>query len=102
VSVRICKGVRYRVGSVSAQRITRDELVEIDRGTMYVTNKRLIFDGARKNTTIRLLAILSFTPCSDGLVLEKATGKPIQLEFAGGDAEMFHSILSAAMNADAS
>jgi tellurite resistance protein len=101
VSIRICKGVRYRVGSVAAQRITREELVEIDRGTMYVTSKRLIFDGSRKNTTIRLSAILSFSPCSDGLVLEKATGKPVQLEFAGGDAEMFHSILSAAMNADA-
>lgn len=100
-SIRICKGVRYRVGSVAAQRITREELVEIDRGTMYVTNKRLIFGGAKKNNTIRLSSILSFSPCTDGVVLEKATGKPVQLEFGGGDAEMFHAILSAALNADA-
>jgi hypothetical protein len=99
-SIRICKGLRYRVGSVSTSRVTRDELTEIDRGTIYVTNKRLIFSGTKKNTTMRLSTILSFEPYSDGLLLEKTSGKPVRLVFIGGDTELFHLILSGALEAD--
>lgn len=95
-SIRIMKGLRYRVGSVRVQRITRDELTEIDRGTVYLTNKRVIFDGAKKNTTLRLSALLSFTPFNDGVVLEKSTGKPPHL-LLQGDVELFTAILGAAL-----
>jgi tellurite resistance protein len=95
-SIRICKGLRYRIGSVQVQRITREELVEVDRGTLYLTNKRVIFDGARKNTAIRLSALLAFTPCTDGVILEKASGKSPHLVLSG-DTELFHAILGAVL-----
>lgn len=98
-SIRISKGLRYRVGSVGVHRITREELTEIDQGTLYLTNKRLIFDGQKKNTTIRLSALLSFTPCSDGLILEKSSGRSPSLAIAG-DVELFCALLSAALNAE--
>ena len=94
-SIRICKGVRYRVGSVRVQRITREELTEIDRGRLYLTNKRVIFDGTKKNTTIRLSGLLSFTPFSDGVVLEKASGKSPHLLIHNADVEIFHVTLGA-------
>lgn len=96
-SIRICKGVRYRVGSVRVQRITREELTEIDRGRLYVTNKRVIFDGGKKNSTIRLSSLLSFTPCSDGVVLEKASGKSPHLLIQSADMEIFHVTLGAVL-----
>lgn len=42
-SIRICKGVRYRVGSITPRRITKEELTHIDDGTVYITSKRIIF-----------------------------------------------------------
>jgi hypothetical protein len=96
-SIRICKGVRYRVGTVRAQRITRDELTEIDRGRLYVTNKRVIFDGAKKNSTIRRSGLLAFTPFADGVVLEKASGKPSHLLVQSADMEVFHATLGAVL-----
>jgi hypothetical protein len=86
-SIRICKGVRYRVGTVTPQRVTRDELTHLDRGTVYFTNKRVIFDGERKNTAIRHSALIGFRSYADGVVLEKATGKSPHLILTG-DAEV--------------
>lgn len=96
-SIRICKGLRYRVGSVQVQRITREELTHIDDGTVYITNKRLIFDGLKKNTTIRLSGILSFTPYSDGVVVEKASGRPVHLVLSNTDVEVFLAIFASAL-----
>jgi hypothetical protein len=71
----IAKGLDYRVGSIHPQRITSDELQVIDTGTIYVTNKRLIFDGSLKNTNIPFGKILSITPYSDGVGIEKDSGR---------------------------
>jgi hypothetical protein len=73
--IRIMKGVYYRVGSVQAQRVTRDVLREIDTGTLYVTNKRILFDGSRKNMGIRLANVFAILPYSDAVEIEKVSGR---------------------------
>lgn len=86
------KGVYYRVGSTRTARVTREVLRHIDTGTLYVTNKRLIFDGTRKNSVIRLPNILSVIPYSDGVEVEKTSGRnPI---FTMNDAEWLAVLLS--------
>src|SRR5947208_7654666 len=62
--IRIMNGVYYRFGSFQAQRVRREVLRQVDSGTLYVTNRRIIFDGMRKNTAIRFSNILAFTPYS--------------------------------------
>lgn len=74
-SFKIAKGVRYRVGNIKPQRVTVDKLVEIDKGKLYVTNKRIIFMGIRKNNNIKYQSILSIVPYSDGVGIEKDSGK---------------------------
>jgi hypothetical protein len=37
-SINIVKGLRWRFGQVSVQRITRDVMTQLDSGTLYVTN----------------------------------------------------------------
>jgi len=74
-SFKIAKGVRYRVGNFKPQRITVDKLIEIDNGDLYVTNKRIIFMGAKKNSNIKFQNILAITPYSDGVGIEKDSGK---------------------------
>lgn len=94
-SIRVVGGLRLRLGSIVPHRITADELVEIDRGTVYITNKRIIFDGSRKNTAIRLSSLIGLEVYSDAVVLEKATGRSPHLMLADG--ELAGSILSNAM-----
>lgn len=87
VSVRIARGLYYRVGASRPQRVTTEGLTEIDRGTLYLTNKRVLFDGEQRNWTIRWPSIIAFHAYSDGLVLEKGTGKSPHLVLHG-DAEL--------------
>jgi len=96
VSIPIVKGVRYRVGSYKPQRVTREELTQIDVGEFYLTNKRIVFDGAQRNTTIRYSSLLGVTPYADGIKLEKSSGRSPYLLFTG-DVEVVTVILSAAM-----
>jgi hypothetical protein len=65
----------------------------IDRGQMYLTNKRLIFMGYQKDTNIRLDKILSFTAYADGIELKKETGKSPRLLFKN-DIDVFSLLLS--------
>ncbi len=96
--IRVARGVYLRAGSFAPQQVTKDELTEIDQGTAFITNKRLIFDGGRANKVIRHSALLGFEVFSDALKLEKATGRSPYLAF-DGDIEMIAAVLGAAMAA---
>src|SRR5262245_16479650 len=66
------KGLSSRYGHISVDRITRDELREIDTGTLLITNKRLLFNGAKKNTSTQLTRVIHFTLYQDGIQIETA------------------------------
>ncbi len=95
--IRIMKGVYYRMGSISTHRVTSEEWRHIDNGHLYLTNKRIIFMGTKKNTNIRLNRILAFTPYSNGIELEKDAGRNPFFGFAG-NIELFSMILSRVLN----
>jgi len=95
--IKIAKGVYYRAGSIKPQRITSERLVKIDSGKLYLTNKRLIFVGSTKNTSIRINRILSITPFSDGIEIIKDAGKNVFFEF-NADSEVFAMILTKLIN----
>ena len=80
--VKICKGVYWKMGDYAVNPITRDQLIQIDSGTVYVTNKRLLFTGTMKNASIRLAKILDFTPYNDGVLIEKDAGRSPVLGFS--------------------
>lgn len=71
--IKITKGFSYKVGSSYVERLKPEELKLVDTGTLYVTNKRLIFVGM-KNTSIKLDKISSVSPYADGIGVEKDTG----------------------------
>ena len=74
-SIKIVKGLRYHIGSVTPSRITNDELIKIDSGRLIITNKRLIFNGRMKNVNVGFGKILSITPYSDAVEIIKDSGK---------------------------
>ena len=94
---KIAKGVSYRLGSMSVRPQTEDVWQTIDSGTIYLTNKRLIFMGQRGNKTIPLNKILDFKPYSDGVDIQKDSGKSPFLKFSD-DTELFAMILHSLMN----
>jgi hypothetical protein len=83
-SIRIMKGVRWRVGSISTSRVTRDVLTHIDVGDFYITSRKLFFQGVRKNTSIMLGKVMQFHVFKDGLQVEKESGKDF---YCVGDAD---------------
>lgn len=95
--VKIMKGVYYRAGSVKVQRITSEQQQVIDRGNVYVTNKRIIFVGTKKNSNIQLSKVLSVTPYSDGVGIEKDSGKSPILRVAD-NADIFAMVLGRMIN----
>ena len=74
-SIKLMKGVRWRVGSISVQKVTTDVMTQLDAGILYITSKRLFFDGTKKNTSIPLGKVSSFTVFKDGLQIEKESGR---------------------------
>jgi hypothetical protein len=94
VRFRVARGAAYRVGQSRRHRMTSGGLTEIDAGTLYITNKRVYFDGARWNSSIRLSCLIAFEPYSDGLMLEKSAGRNPYL-ILDGDVELAAVLLSA-------
>lgn len=56
-----------------------DALTTIDVGTIYVTNKRLLFDGDAKNTSIKYNALQSLILHQDCVQFERASGRAVYL-----------------------
>lgn len=95
--VKIVKGLYWHAGSARVERITQDVLREVDSGTFYVTSKRVILRGQKKNMTIPYRSVLSITPYADAVEIEKTSGRDPVFFFS--DVEFGTMILSAAMRA---
>ena len=78
VSIRVMKGVYYRVGAFKGHTIERTERVLVDTGALVVTQKNLYFAGPRKALRVPFSKIISFEPFDDGIGIlrEAATAKP--------------------------
>jgi hypothetical protein len=96
VSVRIARGVYYRVGSVSDARINRTPLKRVDGGRLLVTSQRVLFEGAEGSVAWRLRDIACYQVYADGIVLEPRTG-PAPSFTLDGDVELSAVVLGAAL-----
>ena len=67
ISVRVMKGVYYRVGAFQGQPVERIERVHLDTGYVVITDKNLYFAGPSKSLRIPYKKIVSFLPFSDGI-----------------------------------
>jgi hypothetical protein len=76
-------GMSYRMGNLSVVANTTQKFTQIDRGQLYITNKRIIFIGTEKrvNKSIDLDDILEFSIFRDGLLIGKANGKKPLIQF---------------------
>ena len=77
-------GMSYRMGNLRVVPLTTQKFIPIDRGTLFITNKRIIFVGAEKrvNKTLNLDDIIDFSIFKDGILIGKLNGKKPLIHFA--------------------
>jgi hypothetical protein len=78
LSIRVAKGVYYRVGAFKGQAIDRTQRVHVDTGTLAITDKHIYFAGPAKSFRVPYAKIVSFQPFSDGFAITRdaVTAKP--------------------------
>jgi hypothetical protein len=94
--IKIARGLYWKAGSYSVDAQREDVMQLIDEGSLYLTSKRLIFMGGRGNKTISLGKILDFRAYSDGVKIQKDSGKDPLITF-DADGEIFAAALGRAI-----
>jgi hypothetical protein len=93
ISIRIAKGLSYRVGASRGYSVPVSHVVEVCDGTFSITNRRCIFTGPRKTVTVPIENLISFTPFEDGIQLHHEKSKGLQV-FKFADGEYAAAVLS--------
>lgn len=71
MSIKIMKGLRYRVGSIGFSTSSSEHLIAEDSGAFWLTNQRIGFRGNRKNFAFPYSKIHSFELTQAGLEVSK-------------------------------
>jgi hypothetical protein len=71
VSFRVAKGVTFRSGSFRGRAIKETNKEVTDTGILYVTNKRVLFVGNKKNVSYPINKILDICKYTDGIKFQK-------------------------------
>jgi hypothetical protein len=100
VSVRLMKGVSYRVGQQRGQFISQTGLTIVSDGYFIVTNKRLVFSGSRKSVSTNFDKLLDLELYSDTLkIASNSRQKPAFIKFKHDqEAELVAVIISRIIN----
>lgn len=97
VSVRVARGVYYRLGTASNERLNRRRVKEMDSGRLLITNRRIIFEGDQGTIRRGLRSVDAFQVLRDAIILEKAGGRGLYLTL-DGDVELAAVVLGAALS----
>ena len=86
VSIRIAKGIYYRIGAIKGTPVTTSEMKEKATGTLFIATKHLYFYSETKTVKIPLNKVVAFTPYDDGLGVQKdgSSAKPITFQNLDG------------------
>lgn len=82
VSVRIAKGLTYRVGQSRGKLVSEKGIVAVDEGDFIITNQRLIFSGSKKSFSYEYKRLLAWNMYSDGILINIDNGPSRTLVFS--------------------
>ena len=92
VSIRICKGVYYRVGSNKGHAVDYTYTNPLGSGALVITNKNIIFVGA-KAIKFAINKIITFNAYEDGIELMKEGVRAKPTTFTGFDPWFISNLL---------
>lgn len=99
ISIRIARGLSYRVGASRGNLISETGVVPVSAGELIITSKRVVFRGDKKGFNSRLDKLVDIHLFVDGVRLTDGSGKPRTFRFVSkNNAEIFGAILSYAIN----
>ena len=94
VSIKIAKGLYYRTGGFKGNPVSTEQMTILGNGMLALTNRNLYFASPTKNLKTPYNKLISITPYSDGIGLQKdgASSKP-QI-FKGIDGWFTYNLIS--------
>jgi len=94
VSIRLAKGVYYRVSAFKGEAVERTERTHVDTGMVVVTSKSIYFAGPKKSVRLPYEKIVAFQPFKDGVgATRDATNAKLQI-FVTGDGWFTHNLVT--------
>lgn len=93
-SFRIIKGVNYRVGNFKGHPVEHSYMDDAGTGSLYITNKHIIFHSTEKSTKIPYKKIIGLNPYQDGMGLQCDGANAKKLVFQGFDCSFVLNIMS--------
>lgn len=93
VSIRIAKGLYYRVGAFKGHPIETTQMANKGYGSLGVTTKSIYFAGSQKSLRVPYNKVITFAPYSDGIGIhtDAKTAKPIA--FITGDGWFINNLV---------
>lgn len=92
VGVRAAKGVNVHTGRFASE--SHDEWREVTTGTLYVTDRRIVFDGEIKNRTVALEDVMSFKALGRCRVVLNSEKLQKPLAFASVNSQILATVLN--------
>ena len=93
-SIRIMKGVYYRVGAFKGHTVEHTERVHVDTGWVVITTKHIYFAGPVKSLRIPYSKVVSFLPFSDGVGVVRDTANAKPQIFVTGDGWFSYNLVT--------
>jgi hypothetical protein len=77
-TIRVARGLSFRFGQSHGVSESHDELRAIDRGTLLLTNERIVFIGTQRTTSVALQKLIDIEAFGDGLVVHREDKQKIE------------------------
>ena len=93
-SFRLVKGITYRTGGFKGHPVETSYMENMGRGSLYVTNRNIIFMGAQRSIKVPYSKIIGINPYSDGMEVQRDGTNVKRLAFQGFDCSFVLNVLS--------
>lgn len=93
-SFRIMKGVRYRTGGFKGHPVETSFMENMGLGSLYVTNKNIIFMGQTRSIKVPYSKIIGINPYSDGMEVQRDGTNVKRLTFQGFDCSFILNVIN--------
>lgn len=94
ISVRVMKGVTYRTGTFRSRPIETSYMQLTDTGSLYITNRHIIFMGRQRSIRVPYTKIIGITPYADGMEVQRDGVNVKRLIFQGFNSAFVMDVLS--------
>lgn len=100
VSVRLARGVYYKVGACQGQIVQTTQSTFIGTGFLGVTNRHLYFASTQKSLRIPYAKIVSLQPCTNGIIVHRDAASALPQMFRNDDGWFLYNLAVNAQNAE--